>query len=219
VVESVAAAPRWGNVGALAGWLTQFKLAVVAGGVALAGHNAAQQVVLEDNKNELSLLSWDGTNKVSLGVILLAGAAVIVVKTGFWKRWIFWRREPEPEESARRTVAATFIALALLTEVFALATAMFFAFGLFDLPTEVERGALVSQLEANFAWGFIDAIPLIDIPKTVNWELSYEFDDLGTGAFFMVYKLLVILPMLGLVKQLRERPKHDESRAKTADAS
>ena len=206
------------TIGAPSEWLTEFNLAVGALGVALSGRLAGQQMVLEDNKNELSLLSWDGTNKVWVGFGLLIGTAAIVARTGFWKRWLFWKKLPE--ESCWTTVAATFIAVALLTEVFVVVAAMFFAFGIFDLPAEVERGAVVSQLEANFVWSFLDAVPLLDIPKTVHWKLSYAFDDLGTGAFFMLYKVLVILPMLGLVAQLLQaRKKGAESRAVAAGKS
>jgi hypothetical protein len=206
------------TVGAPSEWLTEFNLAIGALGVALGGRLAGQQMVLENNKNELSLLSWDGTNKVWVGFGLLVATAAIVARTGFWKRWLFWKKLPE--ESCWTTVAATFIAVALLTEVFVVVAAMFFAFGIFDLPTGLERSSVVSQLEANFVWGFFDAVPLLDIPKTVHWKLSYAFDDLGTGAFFMLYKILVILPMLGLVAQLLEgRKRRDESRAITAGKS
>jgi hypothetical protein len=206
------------TIGAPSEWLTEFNLAVGALGVAFAGRLAGQQMVLENNKNELSLVSWDGTNKVWVGFVLLFGTAAIVARTGFWKRWLFWKKLPQ--ESCWTTVAATFIAVALLTEVFVVAAAMFFAFGIFDLPTEVERSAVVSRLEANFAWNLLDAIPFLDIPKTVHWKLSYTFDDLGTGAFFMLYKILVILPLLGLVAQLLEaRRKGGESRAGAAGKS
>ncbi len=49
-----------------------------------------------------------------------------------------------------------------------------------------------------FVWNFLDAIPYLEIPRTLSWELGFEFTDHVTPVLLLAYKILIIGPVIAL---------------------
>jgi hypothetical protein len=51
----------------------------------------------------------------------------------------------------------------------------------------------------TYVWNLADAIPLLKVPETLNWEPSLRFPTFWGGALVLAYKVLVILPFAQLL--------------------
>jgi hypothetical protein len=158
------------------------------------------------------LLARDGASEnTSLGGAAAGTLAVVVATvlgTGFWRRWRFWRRPPA-EGVATAIVMAT-LALVVLTEAFSQATAVFAALGWVELPAT----ATLAEVEENYVWHFMDAIPFLDVTKTLAWKRPLDDYEKASGLLLLGYELLVILPIVALIRQLlNKRPERREEDA------
>lgn len=63
-----------------------------------------------------------------------------------------------------------------------------------------EPAEALSQSEAltYYVWHFLDAIPYLEIPRTVGWELGFTYVDHVNPVLLLLYKLVVITPVLAL---------------------
>ena len=46
-------------------------------------------------------------------------------------------------------------------------------------------------------WQFCKSVPLLDITQTLRWKVPFIYPDAGTGSLVLLYKLAVILPIIG----------------------
>jgi hypothetical protein len=137
----------------------------------------------------------------------LAVGPFVLYLSGFW-RW--WNVFNPPKQQRRLAVAvAIFGGLTVLTVVVAVATAAVGVQGLLKEagPNAREASDLgddltVGSLSAYYVWHVLEAIPGVDIPKTVNWDAPYKFKDSWSGGLLLFYKLLVILPIAAIIKEL-----------------
>jgi hypothetical protein len=60
-----------------------------------------------------------------------------------------------------------------------------------------------SEALAYYVWHFLDAIPYREIPRTVGWELGFAYVDHVNPVLLLLYKLVVITPVLALGFTLR----------------
>jgi hypothetical protein len=68
-----------------------------------------------------------------------------------------------------------------------------------------EGTALASAIYWYYLWHLASSVPLLEIPSTLNWELRYTFTDHVHGALLLTYKLVVIVPLLGLAAYVLAR--------------
>lgn len=47
-----------------------------------------------------------------------------------------------------------------------------------------------------FSWHMLDAIPALDVTKTLRWEEPLGYTDSGVGALLLAFKILVIVPIV-----------------------
>jgi hypothetical protein len=166
-----------------------------AGGFA-AVHLAALRLT-EQEKSTQALL---------VGAGAAALTAVIVAITGFWRRWVFWRRRTD--EHVLSAALAGLVALAALIELFAVVTVALDSYGAIE-PAKHTRPRL-GLVEQYYAWHLADALPLLEVPKTMNWARPLTYDDHGAGVLLLAYKLLVILPIAALIAALLDRWRRDD---------
>jgi hypothetical protein len=161
-----------------------------------------------------------------LGVIGIAvGTSFLIVKTRFYTQWTFWRtRQPEARAT---TLLGAIIAVALLVEAFAALTSPLMQLSLVQVsgftpnssysnPAGGGSGGMYllsgdpdvyQAMERLFVCNFLDAIPALKVPETLNWDRpAHEFRDPAGGAILLVFKILVILPVINLLVQLFKRP-------------
>ena len=67
---------------------------------------------------------------------------------------------------------------------------------------------------AYYVWNFLNAIPVLEIPKTLGWELRFRFIDHVNPVLLLLYKVALIGPMIAAgtlvwqdVRRLRSRTK------------
>jgi hypothetical protein len=102
---------------------------------------------------------------------------------------------------------------ALLLMLVALCTAGFTSLSVFAYNLgagTVEGGPLtgadlVDAAYASYMWHLLDAIPLIDVPQTLNWTLAHPFTDTFQGALTLAYLLVVVLPLIYAATQVLVR--------------
>jgi hypothetical protein len=49
---------------------------------------------------------------------------------------------------------------------------------------------------AYYMWDFLDAIPVLEIPQTLGWELAFSFTDHVTPLLLLLYKVLLLGPVI-----------------------
>lgn len=89
-----------------------------------------------------------------------------------------------------------YIAL-MATAGFALVSAFLYLQGL--ATTSPERALSDHPFNASFeyyAWSFLNAIPVLELPNTLGWELSFRYTDQVSRLLLLLYKILVIGPMI-----------------------
>jgi hypothetical protein len=62
--------------------------------------------------------------------------------------------------------------------------------------------SLVDAAYSYYLWHLADAIPLLKVPKTLNWQLSHPFTDSYHGALALIYTVLVIVPLIFAATQM-----------------
>ena len=119
-----------------------------------------------------------------------------------WRRWLPTAHRETP--SALLIVADTVVMLVVLTISFGALLAVLEGLG--ALETEPELGSrAIWDSEVFFAWQFWDSIPELEVPDTLGWKKPYETADAFGGSLILLYKLLVILPVLAAVTDLWRR--------------
>jgi hypothetical protein len=133
-------------------------------------------------------------------IALFGLAWLALALTGFWRRWLFWRLPPD--ETVGSSVVSALTAWAALTASFAAITTELWRVGLLTTKAGVASDFKYGTVELYYIWHFLSAIPALDVPKTLNWTLQFGFADYFSGALLLVYKLLVIVPVIGLLKAI-----------------
>jgi hypothetical protein len=64
-------------------------------------------------------------------------------------------------------------------------------------------------VEQYYAWYLADALPILELPKTLNWDQPFTLGDHQAGQLLLAYKLLVTLPIPGSIAYLINTPKRD----------
>ena len=136
---------------------------------------------------------------VAFWVICLGGGTVFVVGlTRFWEHWRFWRTQNQATSTAVIGALGTF---AMLIAVFSVATSVLVKSDIAQTKPALKDEVLMN-IEAHYAWHFLDAIPVLDVAKTVNWKLDHKLTDVWSGLLLLVFKILVIIPVIGVVKHV-----------------
>lgn len=95
------------------------------------------------------------------------------------------------------SVALLLASVALCTGAFATLSARLYESGVGTVKGGPLNGAdIATAAYANYLWRFADTIPVVKVPKTLNWELRYPFTDRVNGALMLVYTVLVVLPFV-----------------------
>jgi hypothetical protein len=103
-------------------------------------------------------------------------------------------------------VFGSLFAFVALTELFSAVTTLLVAQETVSTADAVvPRTDLYAKTEAQYVWHFTDAIPALEVPQTLKWKAPYEFADAAGGSLVLIHKILVILPVVGLVVDLISR--------------
>jgi hypothetical protein len=158
-------------------------------------------------------------------VAVTLAAAVVISKTRFYRRWMFWAPERDPNRWHRVLYAA--VAVVVLVEVFASVSATLAQQGWVEVsrfsnedpprqvfsadhPPAVKQNVDVDlywALERMYVWNILDAIPGLKVPETLTWDdPGHRFTNGFGGALLLAFKMLVILPVLAVLVALFSKP-------------
>jgi hypothetical protein len=86
--------------------------------------------------------------------------------------------------------------LVLLTSLFGAITFIFERQDLIELSKGGESPSF-EDIAAFYTWEFLKAVPLLDVNATLRWLPPLTYKDSTTGVFVLLYKLTVIVPVIG----------------------
>ena len=139
---------------------------------------------------------------VAVYAILLV-AARLVIQTGFWRHWAFW--QSSPREERRIAVYGTILALVVLTIFVTLLLSELYERGIVRLDPAPHGQVPWHFLEA-YVWNLTDSIPGLGITGTFNWKPPFTFMDGWSRSILIVYRLLVLAPVIDLLVQITRPP-------------
>jgi hypothetical protein len=158
-----------------------------------------------------------GLRWVVVGYAAFTAAAVISV-TGFWRRWLFWRR-PSRAEATRLGSALNLVFAVLagfaLTEVFVYLTSVLYLEHHVTAASALERDELVGRVEQHYVWQLTKELPVLD-PTDFGWNEPAK--GLTIGGWLAAYKLMVAIPVVGIVKLAYDRQLGNINREEGAGA-
>lgn len=100
------------------------------------------------------------------------------------------------------------IAVAALLVAFGTAGFAALSTGLYDVGVGSIKGGPLHGADvpaaaySYYLWQAADAIPLLKIPGTLNWSLEHPFTDHWHGSLALMFKVLVVVPLLYTAAQL-----------------
>jgi hypothetical protein len=122
------------------------------------------------------------------------------------------------EYTGRWVLARLFaFALVLATAFFALLTTLLVQFDALD----VTGGALrphwyVSSFRNYYLWNAAEAIPILEVPQTLDWQKPFVIHGYVAGTLLLVYKILLLVPLVRIADLFfkeRRKAERDEARS------
>jgi len=69
----------------------------------------------------------------------------------------------------------------------------------------------LASLSDFFLWHFLDAVPLLKITETLKWEVPLTYTSSTVGLIVLVFKAVVILPVISAFTWYATREKEEPS--------
>ncbi len=98
----------------------------------------------------------------------------------------------------------------LLAVMFAIMTSVFASVTLFaadkDLISLTAGGfdqPSFEEIAQLYIWQFCKSVPLLDINETLRWKPPFVYTGTGTGTLILLYKIAVIVPVIGTFRSRR----------------
>jgi hypothetical protein len=177
--------------------------------------------------SRIVLTGYDLTAPIAPFQVLLAGLIVVLVPVALIvlepPQWL-----PARMPSYQRSFPAWFglvISLFFLTEAFTAVAVLLAQLGLimFDPPLvgatavgQPARAAAWNSVESILIWNLLDMIPSLKVPETLGWQLTNEIAGGLAGLLVLIYKVVVILPIVAFVAAHLRPPTPAEQAAKEA---
>ena len=89
------------------------------------------------------------------------------------------------------------VLIAIMTSVFASVTLFAAEKDLISLTAAGVDLPSFEQIAQLYVWQFCKSVPLLDITQTLRWKVPFIYPDAGTGTLVLLYKLAVIIPLIG----------------------
>jgi hypothetical protein len=132
---------------------------------------------------------------------LLALAVALGIGLGMPRVRRGWLGEPGEDNDQRTGVLGPFawlaVLIAIMTSVFASVTLFAAEKDLISLTAAGDDLPSFEQIAQLYVWQFCKSVPLLDITETLRWKVPFVYPDAGTGTLVLLYKLAVIIPLIG----------------------
>jgi hypothetical protein len=103
-------------------------------------------------------------------------------------------------------VLAGILAFLFATSVFALLTLLLLDAGLVHLsvPGCANCHIGTDRVMAFYIWGFVDAIPLLNLPESLHWNVPLTYSGALMGWLVLAFKVAVIIPLIQAIRTYME---------------
>jgi hypothetical protein len=137
-------------------------------------------------------------------------ALSVVVYFDYWRYWLIWT----PLQTRRASVLALELlaVLGILTTFTGFLLAALYLEGWVHLRGSVDTSDAFKAGDAACVWHFLDSVPALRIPETINWDLTHPFTDKLSGFILFGYKVLAVLPVIALATELIGRKRGTRTR-------
>ena len=132
-----------------------------------------------------------------VGSVVVAGALAVAMTFVGLQAWTLWQTRLDATQKRPYVVALLLSALtiSLCTEAFAGLTSWLWSRGW--LTSHASDPSLWTA-ERFYLWHLLDSLPLLSVPETLGLSKPQVFDDRLTGALILVYKIVLIVPLVRL---------------------
>jgi hypothetical protein len=127
-----------------------------------------------------------------IGLIVLPWSRPLWLKSNFYDPGHWW--------GLILPLANTVYIACMATGGFAIVSGFLYLRGLGTTTPEHALTDPVNDCWAYYIWGFVNAIPVLDIPQTLGWEMRFRFTDHINPVLLLFYKLVLIGPMIATGK-------------------
>ena len=141
---------------------------------------------------------------VTVAVAAMIFAVFESFYVGLWVGQLPWMKRPGAVWRALLWSAALWL---LAVGMFAPLTANAYKSGLIDVTDHAamassEAGALAASWDfaVFYFWHLLDIIPALDITETLRWNEPLTYDGVELGAFLLVYRAAVLLPLIASLR-------------------
>lgn len=125
----------------------------------------------------------------------------VVVTFEYWRLWLIWT--PIPKRRSFGLVIEVFLVLGMLVTFFAYLMTLGYQEGWLEVSGVRGKRAAFEAADAACVWHFLDSVPALKIPETLNWEkLRHPYTDHISGGLLLAFKLIAVLPVISLVAEL-----------------
>jgi hypothetical protein len=196
-VSENRATPSWVGwcrrfIGDVLGWV----FFIVYGVISLLG----VAIVFGLGMNLVTAKGRTGGVVIGVGVpillIILWASAFILNRSGFSRKWIFWRSTHEAPIGEALFAAA--IAWVYFTVFFSGLSCILYRNGLVGTIHPVKSGSLMLMGVFSYSWQLGNALAL-SIPQTWGWTYGNGFSGDTSRVLLLAYELVIILPVLHVV--------------------
>jgi hypothetical protein len=135
---------------------------------------------------EEPLLNWAG---VIPGLLLAAALIAMLV-------WVYWqvRLDDTAHEPYVVAMATSVAVIGVCTEAFSGLTAVLWQEG--HVASTRDAAPSLWAVEQYYLWHLADAVPLVQLPQTLRWPEPQSFDDQWSGVLLLLFKIMVIVPLV-----------------------
>jgi hypothetical protein len=148
-----------------------------------------------------------------LQTLVLAVLTLLTVNgvshSGFWRIWAFWRPQRHSRRVAVYNAVFAFITLSAFS---ALLSSELYLYGPFRIADHRPGGNILWMYTGTYFWNLVDAVPGLEIPSTLHWASPLEVSGLWGEFYLILFRLLVLTPVLSLIVESVQADRKDKDR-------
>lgn len=157
-------------------------------------------------------LQWFLMMLAFVSTLYLVGLVVLPWSRPYWLKLNFYN--PAHWWGYLLPLANTLYIAFFATSGFAVISTFLYLRGLATTDPEHALENPFNDCFAYYIWRFLNAIPVLEIPKTIGWEMRLEFTDHITPVLLLLYKITLIGPIIAIGKlvwtDVRDRHSSDK---------
>jgi len=125
---------------------------------------------------------------------VLLGAALLLISTKQWRQRVL---EPLARYHIALPAAYSFQVLMLACLFFSSVTFVLVQSNLMSMTGGSADAVTPGSISDFFLWHFLDAVPLLKVNETLGWRPPLTYDSVSVGCMLLLFKAVVILPVIG----------------------